>query len=185
MKILAAARHPGPGESVGPTVNELRQQGHQVVLIGVNSANPETKHLGGSSIIFENLNIDYTDLCLDIGYKGNIVDIPEIYAQKLISRYKPDAILVGTSHDKTGLEKDIEAVLVSAGTKLSLRTIQIVEAWGCWYPKKELQFANFYAHIDKLSAQISLSRGMREENIVITGHPGLDQYRYESDKKLN
>ena len=58
MKILAAARHPGPGESVGPTVNELRQQGHQVVLIGVNSANPETKHLGGSSIIFENLNID-------------------------------------------------------------------------------------------------------------------------------
>ena len=37
----------------------------------------------------------------------------------------------------------------------------------------------------KLSAQISLSRGMREENIVITGHPGLDQYRYESDKKLN
>lgn len=185
MKILAAARHPGPGESIGPTVKELRKQGHQVVLIGVNSVTPETKHLGGSATVFNDLNIDHVDLCLDIGYKGNIVNIPEIYAQQLITKYKPDVILVGTSHDKTGLERDIEAVLVSTGTKLSLRTIQIVEAWGCWYPKQGLELASFYAHIDKLSAQISLSRGMPEECIVITGHPGLDQYSCKNDKKPN
>ena len=37
MKILAAARHPGPAEAIVPVIKLLRSQGHQVVLLGLNN----------------------------------------------------------------------------------------------------------------------------------------------------
>ena len=175
MRILAAARHPGPAESVGPTVQVLRNQGHDVLLIGVDGMSPEAKSLGGSVDTFHRAGISCKDISYT-GYTGSIVDIPLSFANKLIEEYRPDRILVGCSSDESGLEIDIEAILVEAGQSRSIHTVQIVEAWGCWRPKYNPHFASIYANLDRLTADINISRGAPRESIRITGHPGLDKF---------
>ena len=114
MKVLAAARHPGPAEAVGMVVAELRGQGHDVLLIGVRNDTMDTKVHGGSAHIFQRLGLTFLDL-IDAGYIGDVVNIPITFADSLIESYRPDVIFVGCSLDVNGEHMGIEETLVQAG----------------------------------------------------------------------
>lgn len=175
MKVLAAARHPGPAEAVGMVVAELRGQGHDVLLIGVRNDTMDTKVHGGSAHIFQRLGLTFLDL-IDAGYIGDVVNIPITFADSLIESYRPDVIFVGCSLDVNGEHMGIEETLVQAGANRSIKTVQMVEYWDVWYPRLEPSFASKYTALDDLTRAVLEARGVPADRIAITGHPGLDVY---------
>ena len=135
MKIIAAARHPGPAEALGPVVAELRRLGHEVLLIGVRGDTPTTRLHGGSANIFEQQLLPHVEL-VNSGYTGDIVNVPAQFADRLIDSFRPDRIIVGCSMDSTGEVMCIEGILIAAGEKHSIRTLQISDMWNVWFPRK-------------------------------------------------
>ena len=156
-------------------VAELRGVGHDVFLIGVRSDTPASKVHGGSAQVFEREGLAFKALS-GLGYSGDVVSLPQRFVDSLIEEYEPDAILAGCSADETGEHIGIEEALVRAGSDRSIRTVQVVESWGAWFPRKRRVVADVYAAADMFVGKVMLSRGAPEDRIVITGHPGLDRY---------
>ena len=184
MRILAAARHPGPAEAVGPVVAELRMEGHTVQLIGVPNDTPATKSHGGSARIFDRTGLAFTDL-IEAGYNGDIVNLPSEFADALIDSFRPEVIFVGCSLDETGEQMGIEEALVRAGERHSIKTVQIIEYWDVWHPRVEPSFASTYAALDEYASLVLETRGAPPERIVVTGHPGLDAYARASETRTS
>jgi len=74
MKILAAARHPGPAESISPVVKLLIKRGHSVTLIGVRNDTPETRIHGGSATKFRQIGLKPIEMN-ELGDVQNVVSI--------------------------------------------------------------------------------------------------------------
>ena len=175
MRVLAAARHPGPAEAVAPVASELRRAGHDVLLMGVRNDTPETKTHGGSANIFRRQDLSFVEQFED-GYEGDVVGVPPAYADSLIDSFEPERIVVGCSTDLTGVQIGIEDALVAAGERHGIPTVQIVESFDSWSPRREPSLASTYAAMEEYTRRILETRGVPTERIVVTGHPGLDGY---------
>jgi hypothetical protein len=173
MKVLAAARHPGSAEAIGPVVEELRAQGHEVLLIGVDGDLPHTRGFGGSAAVLRAQGVAFVEL-YDSGYSGGVMDVPESYGLDLIRSFGPASILVGCSTWQREGRAAIEEVLIASGVRAGIRVVQVAESWGVWSPWTG--FPTLWATLDQLSANILIDRGAPPGRIVITGHPGLDGY---------
>jgi len=175
MRILVGARHPGAAEAVGPVVYELMRRGHDILLIGVDGNSQQAKTAGGSAAVFEGQGLQHTALS-ELGYAGHPARVPERLGRSLIHLYRPDRILVGCSTYIPGDELGIEEVLIAAGALSSSVVVHIVESWGNWTHREDVPMASSYAVLDSLSAKIMAARGVPEEEITVTGHPGLDSF---------
>jgi hypothetical protein len=175
LRVLAAARHPGAAEAVGPVAAELRRDGHTVRLIGVRNDTPDTKVHGGSASVFERSGLRSKDL-REAGYGGDVVDLPAEFADALIDSFRPEAIFVGCSLDETGEHMGIEEALVQAGDRHSIKTVQMIEYWDVWRPRTEPSFASTYTALDDLTRKVLEARGVPAGSILVTGHPGLDMF---------
>ena len=156
-------------------VTELRGVGHDVSLIGVRNDTPTSKVHGGSAGVFEREGLAFAALT-ELGYNGDVVSLPRVFVDSLLDNYEPDAILVGCSADETGEHIGIEEALLKAGSDRSIRTMQVVESWGAWFPRKRPVMADVFAAADMFTDKVLRSRGVPEDKIVTTGHPGLDRY---------
>ena len=175
MKVLAAARHPGPAEAIGPVVNELRTQGHEVLLIGVNGDMPHTRGFGGSQAVLRAQGVAFVEL-YEAGYAGSVLDVPESFGRDLIRSFGPDRILVGCSRMESDGPSSIEEALIVSGVRAALRVVQVAESWGVWMPRTRTGYPTAWATLDGLSARIMTYRGAPPDRIEVTGHPGLDFY---------
>ena len=101
MKILAAARHPGPAESISPVVKLLIGRGHSVTLIGMRNDTPETRIHGGSATKFRQIGLKPIEMN-ELGDGQNVVSITDTYTDAIFERFKPDRVLVGCSVDAKG-----------------------------------------------------------------------------------
>ena len=173
LRILAAARHPGPAEALGPVVLALRGWGHDTVLVGMGNETPDTKIHGGSAAVFRTQSVSFMDL-RDTGYKGDPVRIPAEYTDALINKYRPDKIVVGCPGDGTGLLFGIDEALVAAGIVHGIKVVQIVELWNVWTPRSNPAFATVYAVLDRFTRTIMVARGAPANHIVVTGSPALE-----------
>ncbi len=167
--------HPGPAEAIAPVVSRLRDAGHTVELIGVRNDTPATRNHGGSAHLFERIGVEYSELASD-GYDGDVVQIPDDYADSLFDNFAPDRVLVGCSMDATGEFVDIEDALVHVAARRGVRSVHVVESWVVWYPRKSGILASAYAVFDRTIADVMAARGAPSDAIVITGNPALDGY---------
>ena len=176
MKILAAVRHPGPAEAVVPVIKQLRLQGHEVTLLGLNNSSIETKVLGGSVSIFSRNNIEHFDM-VDMDANFDLTEVDSKWTNSLIDKYKPDRILVGCSTQEENKPiRCIENSLIISGYKYSIPTLQIVEMWGCWTSRPKSFYADRFAVSDEFTKKVVLKRGAPEERIKITGNPSFDTF---------
>ena len=182
MRVLAAARHPGAAEAVGPVAAELRRNGHNVLLIGVRNDTLDAKVHGGSASVFERSGLRSVEL-KEAGYRGDVVDLPAEFADALIDSFRPEAIFVGCSHDETGELVGIEESLVQAGDRHSIKTVQMIEYWDVWRPRTEPSLASTYTTLDDLTRKVLEARGAPADRILVTGHPGLDTYTETSETR--
>jgi hypothetical protein len=176
MRILVAARHPGPAEAVSSVAQELQKCGHEVLLVGLRNDTDATKIHGGSATIFQRRGVPFVELG-DINYGGDVTKMPVEFGEGLIGSFKPDGILVGCSLDLSGEHIGIEDVLIIAGARNSINVVQIVESWDAWNLKKYNEVPSRYALMDEIHRKILVKQGISPEQIVITGHPGLDEYK--------
>ncbi len=174
MKILAAVRHPGPAEAVVPVIKQLRLQGHEVTLLGLNNNSIETKALGGSVSIFSRNNIEHFDM-VDMDANFDLAEVDSKWTNSLIDKYKPDRILVGCSTQEE-LIRCIENSLIIAGTDYSIPTLQLVEMWGCWTSRPEMFYPDRFAVADEFTRKVILKRGAPKESVKITGNPSFDSF---------
>ncbi len=177
MKILAAARHPSPGEAIAAVAKELGGRNHGVELVGVGAPQPEFRKVGGSADIFRRAGLDFTDV-FDLWPEIDPLHIPDSSVDALLKRSVPDRVVVGCSPEETGSTYDIEDALLRAARRWSIRTIQVVEWWDSWYPRGDGTLADAYAALDRMTAGVLMSRGVPAERITVTGSPGLDGYAY-------
>ncbi len=175
MRILATARHPGAAEAVGPVVDALRKDGHEVLLIGVSNEAPENRTLGGSAAIFKGAGTAFVEF-FESGPDHGAVDVPTSYASDLVRTFAPDRVLVGCSSSENLNSPAIEEALIVAGVGASIRTVRIVEAWGVWRQVPGSVNASAWAVFDDITARGMAVRGAPPDRISITGHPGLDGY---------
>ena len=175
MRILATARHPGAAEAVGPVVDALRTEGHEVLLIGVSNDAPENKTLGGSAAIFARAGTEFVEFFETWPDRG-VVDVPASFASDLVRTFAPDRVLVGYSSSENLDSPAIEEALIVAGTAASIRTVRIVEAWGVWRQVPGSVSASAWAAFDNITAASMASLGAPPNKVVVTGHPGLDGY---------
>jgi hypothetical protein len=175
MRVLATARHPGAAEAVGPVVDALRTQGHEVLLIGVENQAPENKTLGGSAAIFQRAGTEFVEF-FETRPDHGVVNVPASYASDLVRTFAPDRVLVGCSSAKNLTSPAIEEALIVAGVNASMRTVQIVEAWGVWRRVPRTPSADEWAVLDDITATTMAAQGAPCDRIAITGHPGLDGY---------
>ena len=116
MKILAAARHPGPAESIGPVVQLLRDMGHTVTLIGMRNDTPDTRVHGGSTTKFRQMGLDCFEMSELCGV-GNVTNLEDTYADDLFIRFQPNRVLTGCSVDATGRQISIEDAVISGAAR--------------------------------------------------------------------
>ena len=182
MKVLAAARHPGTAEAVGPVVTALRRAGHEVQLIGVPNDTIASKAHGGSAGVFDRYEVDFTNL-MEFESVEDVVDLPVEFAESVIDSFGPDVIFVGCSMDSTGEHMGVEETLVDVGARRSVRTVQMVEFWDVWHPRADPSFASAYVALDEATRDVLKARGAPPDRIAVTGHPGLDQYAVARNAK--
>ena len=175
MKILAAARHPGPAESIAPVVRHLRELGHAVTLIGMRNDTPETLVHGGSATKFRQMGLDHIEMT-ELGSVENVVSIEDAYADRLFERFDPDRVLVGCSVDATGKRVAIEDALVAGAARHGVPSIQLVEAWEAWYARETGVIAGRYAVLDRITRDVMGKRGADLDRIVVTGNPNMDRF---------
>ena len=175
MRILATARHPGAAEAVGPVVDALRSEGHEVLLIGVSNEAPENRTLGGSAAIFERAGTQFVEF-FDLGLDHGVVDVPASFASDLVRTFTPDRVFVGCSSSENLDSPATEEALIVAGVGASIRTVRIVEAWGVWRQVPGSVSASSWAAFDHITAATMAALGAPSDRISITGHPGLDGY---------
>ena len=175
MKILAAARHPGPAESISPVVKLLIERGHSVTLIGMRNDTPETRIHGGSAAKFRQIGLKPIEMN-ELGDVQNVVSIADTYTDAIFERFKPDRVLVGCSVDATGKHFAIEDALLSGADRHSVTSVQLVEAWQAWYPRETGVIANRYAVLDQITRDVMSKRGAELERISVTGNPNLDRF---------
>lgn len=177
MRILATARHPGAAEAVGPVVDLLRSEGHEVLLIGVSNDAPENKTLGGSAGIFKRAGTAFDEF-FEMGLGHSVVDVPASFGSELVDSFAPDRVLVGCSAPQELDSPAIEEALIAAGIGAAIRTVQIAEAWGVWCRVPGTPSASAWATFDNITATAMATLGAPPARITITGHPGLDGYAH-------
>lgn len=186
IKVLAAARHPGPAESIASVVKKLRDNGNDVLLLSVRNDTPETKIHGGSKDIFDMKSLDNIEIS-KIGYSGDVISLKPEVIKNFFKEYNPDKVIVGCSADSTGKEIGIEEVVLAIANCENIDSVQVLDGWDVWFPKINGNLANRYAAIDELNKAICINRGLYSERIFITGNPSMDYYKteikeYVSDK---
>jgi hypothetical protein len=175
MKILAAARHPGPAESISPVVQLLKKMGHKVTLIGMRNDTPETRVHGGSATKFRQLGMEFFEID-ELGFVENIIAIEDQYTDALFNRFEPDRVLVGSSVDSSGKHLAIEDALVAGSARHGVPSVQLVEAWEAWYARESGAVAKRYAVLDQITRDVMIKRGAEADRIVVTGNPNLDRF---------
>ena len=173
MKILANACAPGAAKTVAPVVSTLRAAGHDVTLLSLHNTTPATARCGGASAVFDRLGLSYREaapICLDP------TAVPTSVASGLITETRPDRIVVGTSRDPSGVQQMIEDALIAAGHVSGIPTVQIVDSWDVWFPRRAGQHATRLAVPDEMAARVVQHRGgLPDEAIVATGQPAFDR----------
>jgi hypothetical protein len=175
MKILAAARHPGPAESISPVVQLLKKMGHTVTLIGMRNDTPETRVHGGSATKFRQLGFEFFEIG-ELGVVENVVAIEDHYTDNLFNKFKPDRVLVGCSVDPTGKHVAIEDALLAGSARHGVPSVQLVEAWEAWYARESGAAASRYAVLDQITHDVMIKRGADADRIEVTGNPNLDRF---------
>ena len=178
IKVLAAARHPGPAESIASVVKKLRDNGNDVLLLSVRNDTPETKIHGGSKDIFDMKSLDNIEIS-KIGYSGDVISLKPEVIKNFFKEYNPDKVIVGCSADSTGEEIGIEEVVLAIANCENIDSVQVLDGWDVWFPKINGNLANRYAAIDELNKTICINRGLYSERIFITGNPSMDYYKTE------
>lgn len=175
MKFLAAARHPGPAESIVPVVRLLREKGHAVTLIGMRNDTPDTRAHGGSAATFQRFGLDYSEMG-EFGHVSSPVSLEASYVDALFARFRPERVLTGCSVDASGQQTGIEDALIEGARRHDVPSVQLVEAWEAWYPRKKGHIADRYAVLDQITKTVMSQRGAELERITITGNPNLDRF---------
>jgi len=175
IKVLAAARHPGPAESIAAVVKKLRDKGNDVLLLSVKNNTPETKIHGGSEDIFKMKFLDNIEIS-KIGYTGDIISLTPNIIKNVFEEYNPDKVIVGCSADPSGEQIGIEEVVLTIANCKSIDSVQVLDGWDVWFPRINGVLADKYAVIDDLNKTICINRGIPSNRIFITGNPSMDIY---------
>lgn len=167
-----------------PIVHRISECGWAVTLLGASRTAPGGRTEGGAYETFQSAEVACNEFSA-MGYSGHVAKVPLEFAQRLLDLGEPDCVLVGCAHDASGNNVYLEDVIIRAACLAGVQSLQIVDGWDVWVPRKDGSRANNYAAPDKIAQQILISREAADiDHIHITGYPALDAVTPGADSAM-
>jgi hypothetical protein len=175
LRILVAGNCPGAAEGLLPVRAALLDAGASVRVLGVRSDGSQARRYHGSAAVFERTGIPFEDV--------PAVAAPELreMAGGEITACRPHLVLVGTSHDPTGLHFGLEEAVIAAARAAGIPAVQFADSREVWHPRRDEEcWPDRLMVPDTVTRDIVLERSrFPGARIEITGNPAWDAVAFK------